>query len=180
MTAGVHDGVNVRHLCCSVHECQDALPSQRDYFCLAHANLINQCCIVGCKELAQPGFRTCTVEAHRAFQKHADMRNSAMFQLRARLNKANISDVPLAGSSSTSMPTPSSLPPSLVVPDSQSQSNETAPPPVASLPVKGKLSRSWTHNEQLFVRCCGVITSRATLFGSEAITGVKVCNATSH
>jgi hypothetical protein len=103
-----------------------------------------------------------------------------MFQLRARLNKANISDVPLAGLSSTSMPTPSSLPPSLVVPDSQSQSNETAPPPVALLPVKGKLSRSWTHNEQLFVRCCGVITSRATLFGSEAITGVKVRNATSH
>lgn len=41
--------------------------------------------------------------------------------------------------------------------------------------VKGRTARRWTHNEQLFVRCCGVIVSRATFFGSEGVSGVKVC-----
>jgi hypothetical protein len=43
--------------------------------------------------------------------------------------------------------------------------------------IRGRLSRRWTHNEQLIVRCCGIILSRATFFGSEAITAVKVCCA---
>ncbi|KZV83825.1 hypothetical protein EXIGLDRAFT_625124 [Exidia glandulosa HHB12029] len=34
-------------------------------------------------------------------------------------------------------------------------------------------TRTWTHNEQLAVRCCGVIISRATMFQAEAITGVR-------
>lgn len=40
--------------------------------------------------------------------------------------------------------------------------------------VKGRASRRWTHNEQLFVRCCGVIVSRATFFGAEGVAGHKV------
>jgi hypothetical protein len=32
----------------------------------------------------------------------------------------------------------------------------------------------WTHNEQLIMRTCGVILSRATLFGSEAVSAVNV------
>jgi hypothetical protein len=48
--------------------------------------------------------------------------------------------------------------------------------PLLSRPVKirGRLSRRWTHNEQLMIRCCGIILSRATFFGSEALTSVKV------
>ncbi|KZV90926.1 hypothetical protein EXIGLDRAFT_592899, partial [Exidia glandulosa HHB12029] len=38
---------------------------------------------------------------------------------------------------------------------------------------KTTFQRSWTHNEQLAVRCCGVIISRATFFQAEAIQGVK-------
>jgi hypothetical protein len=33
-----------------------------------------------------------------------------------------------------------------------------------------------THNEQLVVACCGVILGRGTMFGAEAISGVKVSN----
>ena len=40
--------------------------------------------------------------------------------------------------------------------------------------LKGRFSRRWTHNEQLFVRCCGIIISRATFYGSEGVSGVKV------
>jgi hypothetical protein len=42
---------------------------------------------------------------------------------------------------------------------------------------KGRMSRRWTHNEQLFVYPCGVIASRATFFGSEGVSGVKVDEA---
>ncbi|KAJ7086968.1 hypothetical protein C8R44DRAFT_650414, partial [Mycena epipterygia] len=132
MTAGVHDGVNVRHFCCSVHDCTEALPSQRDFFCYTHRDLIKVCCIKDCNAKAQPGFRTCAIESHRAFQMDADERNAGMFQLRNRLHNAHIEPR-----------------------------------------VKGKLTRNWTHNEQLFVRCCGIIVSRATFFGSEGVTGVK-------
>ena len=40
--------------------------------------------------------------------------------------------------------------------------------------TKGQFGRKKTHNEQLVVYCCGVIGARATMFGAEAITGVKV------
>ncbi|KAJ7323238.1 hypothetical protein DFH08DRAFT_711918, partial [Mycena albidolilacea] len=158
ITAGVHDGVNVRHLSCSVHNCQEALPTQRDFFCLSHSDQIKICCIVGCTEPAQPGFRTCTTETHRAFQTQSEEKNSAMFQLRARLQNATISDVPLAGALTDN-------PGLIAAPDTVTGS-------VQGGRVKGKLSRSWTHNEQLFVRCCGIIISRATMFGSEGVSGV--------
>lgn len=35
--------------------------------------------------------------------------------------------------------------------------------------------RSWTHNEQLILRPCGVFISRATFYQAEAVSGVKVC-----
>lgn len=184
ITAGVHDGVTVRHLCCSVHDCQEALPTQRHYFCFSHQHLIKQCCIQSCEEPAQPGFRTCSIETHRAFQADADEQNAAMFQLRSRLRNAAISDVPLAGSSSSvaiddplaGLSQTNSAPPfteasNLSTPASTPSTSTSKP----SAPrVKGKLTRSWTHNEQLFVRCCGIIVSRATFFGSEGVSGVTV------
>ncbi|KAJ7455282.1 hypothetical protein B0H11DRAFT_1739867, partial [Mycena galericulata] len=38
---------------------------------------------------------------------------------------------------------------------------------------KGRVSRRWTHNEQLFVRCCGIIVSRATFYGAEGVVAHK-------
>ncbi|KAJ7367255.1 hypothetical protein DFH08DRAFT_1005692, partial [Mycena albidolilacea] len=137
ITAGVHDGVTVRHLSCSVHACQEVLPTQRDFFCVLHSDQIKECCIIGCIEPAQPGFRTCAIESHRAFQTNAEEKNSAMFQLRARLRNATISDYP------------------------------NVPSPRAS-----SFSRE-PYSLQLFVRCCGIIISRATMFGSEGVSGVK-------
>ncbi|KAF7370162.1 hypothetical protein MSAN_00646600 [Mycena sanguinolenta] len=159
MTAGVHDGVTVRHLCCSKHGCKEPLPTQKSFFCLMHQDLLKQCCIVGCENDAQPGFRTCSIASHRNFQLEHNERNSAMFQLHNRLRATGLPQVPAAGSMASSPPLEPEGPS-----DSQSSTSSN---------MKGKLTRSWTHNEQLFVRCCGVIISRATFFGSEAITGVK-------
>lgn len=99
MTAGVHDGVTVRHVCCSVHNCTEPLPTQKSFFCHTHRDRINICCVYGCEVNTEPGFRTCTLQAHRDFQKEADERNSAMFQLHARLRNAGVPQVPVAGSS---------------------------------------------------------------------------------
>ncbi|KAJ7858746.1 hypothetical protein B0H13DRAFT_2571333, partial [Mycena leptocephala] len=161
ITAGVHDGVDVRHVSCGVHECQEAVPTQRHHFCVTHSNQDKICCVIGCNEPARPNFRTCTIESHVAFQAQQDEKNTAMFQLRARLKNTTISDVPRAGSQSEPTPLPAEF------------SSATAEPLNTNIKVKGKLARSWTHNEQLFVRCCGIILSRATMFGSEGVSGVK-------
>ncbi|KAL0566230.1 hypothetical protein V5O48_015786 [Marasmius crinis-equi] len=39
--------------------------------------------------------------------------------------------------------------------------------------VKARFGRRQTHNKQLIVCTCGVISARATMFGAEAISGVK-------
>lgn len=41
--------------------------------------------------------------------------------------------------------------------------------------VSGVFSRRWTHNEQLMVWPCGIVIARATFFGAEAVSAVKVC-----
>lgn len=41
-------------------------------------------------------------------------------------------------------------------------------------PSKAMFARRRTHNEQLVVCSCGIISARATMFGAEAISGVKV------
>ncbi|KAJ6475036.1 hypothetical protein C8R47DRAFT_1293375, partial [Mycena vitilis] len=51
--------------------------------------------------------------------------------------------------------------------EDEAASDTTAPK------VKGRPSRRWTHNEQLFVRCCGIVISRATFFGAESVSGQK-------
>lgn len=40
--------------------------------------------------------------------------------------------------------------------------------------LKARFARRRTHNEQLIVSCCGVVLARGTMFGAEAISGVKV------
>ncbi len=45
--------------------------------------------------------------------------------------------------------------------------------------VKSTLARRWTHNEQLVVKCCGVIISRATFYNSEGMSNVLVSLFTS-
>ncbi|KAJ7267708.1 hypothetical protein B0H12DRAFT_1068094 [Mycena haematopus] len=136
MTASVHDGVSVQHACCSVHDCLESLPTQRAHFCHTHRDLAKICAIKSCSAHAEPGFLTCVDEAHRAVQREADERNTAMFQLRSRLRKGNINQVPRAGDTRPSQS------------QSPSLSNQSQTPTPTKL--KGKLTRSWTHNEQLF------------------------------
>ena len=77
-----------------------------------------------------------------------------MFQLKERLRKAGLADDPVDGIVET------------VCPEKPDSGNKT---------VRARFGRRRTHNEQLIVRPCGVIVSRATFFGSEPVSEVKVC-----
>lgn len=93
-----------------------------------------------------------------------------MFVLRARLARSSGQVEPAAPTSEMDYLDEGPL---------EDDGNEPELPPTnpsVSQPVKirGRLSRRWTHNEQLMIRCCGIILSRATFFGSEALTSVKV------
>ena len=156
------DGVTMGHPCCCVQDCTIPLLNQQDWFCPMHESLKSQCCIYGCSALAESHHITCEIPSHRAFEKSRKA-NPAFFTLRRRLDRAGLADIPIAGTSSDQSGAADSLPrPNLNNPDNRSQT------------PKGCTSRCWTHSEQLFVRPCDVIVSRATNFGSEGVSGVKV------
>jgi hypothetical protein len=165
VSAGVTDGVTLGHPCCSIHDCTIPLASQQHLFCPAHANHQLLCCIQNCSISAEKGYRTCREPSHRAFEISKNVNKSALTMLRGRLVQAGLQEGSVTGSgvdSTSHTQLLASTNPSAVGNNSQ-----------PSL-VKGRISRRWTHNEQLFVRCCDVIISHATFFGSEGVSGVKV------
>ncbi|KAJ6515021.1 hypothetical protein C8R47DRAFT_1089628 [Mycena vitilis] len=141
MSGGVHDGVTVRHVSCSVHDCTEAVISQRDLFCYTHRDLAKVCCIRGCEAAAHPGFKTCSDDAHRAFQLAAEEKNTAMFQLRSRLRQAGLSQAPMAGSTDPLDVDPDA-PEDVAAAAAAAAVDPDAPPR-----LKGRLYRNWT------VRC---------------------------
>jgi hypothetical protein len=159
--AGVTDGVKCGHTCCSIHDCTIPLSDQQDRFCSTHKDRQFICCIQGCHKQIEAGNRTCNEPSHRDYERSQQQNGRAIHLLRDRLRRAGVESIPLAGGirecTGVQGPTP------LDVADS---SRPEGP--------RGRMSRRWTHNEQLFVFCCGIIVSRATFFGSEGVSGVKV------
>lgn len=167
LSACVTDGVTVGHVCCGVADCQIPLANQSAWFCPAHSKLQFICAVAGCEHRSGIGWRTCDNPTHRAFEEQRRTKGKAMFVLRARQARNT-------GQAEPRPPT-SDMDYLDEVPEEEDQDPPTAPTPSNDLvKIRGRLSRRWTHNEQLIVRCCGIILSRATFFGSEAITSVKV------
>ncbi|KAJ7508142.1 hypothetical protein B0H11DRAFT_1704742 [Mycena galericulata] len=157
--AAACDGNTIGHRSCKVHDCKNPLPSLRQHFCADHQHLKLKCAVIECPSDNIPGHRTCGDPDHRALETAYFKRGDAMFQLRSRLKKAGVS-----------------------VPDDSISSN--GPVEVEDTDCDGKpeggnrrlraiFGGRWTHNEQLIMRTCGVILSRATLFGSEAVSAVN-------
>lgn len=163
--AVVMDGVTVGRPCCSVHDCQGHLPSQRARFCSDHVALNHQCAVVGCENANEGDFKTCTIESHRALEKVGTEARSALFQLRKRLVTLRIPNGPDMAEQCENEP----------------QAHEAGEPDVdedaevaGENKLRARFSRRWTHNEQLCVATCGTITGRMTMFGSEAVSGARV------
>lgn len=151
-------------------------------FCPIHSFLEQVCAVSGCNnpsDVAQ-GFRTCALPAHRDPELDSKVQSKANFQLRSTLQSSTPSNA--APTDDNDSPELLDVP---LVPDfdkgSQAYqpltSNTRSHPPGKSERVKfNALVRQRTHNEQLLVRPCGVILSRATFGGSEGVMSVKVSN----
>ena len=172
LSACVMDGVCVGHPRCQVYHCTRGLRSPRDRHCEAHRNLDTVCAIAGCKEACTDGKRTCSAPNHRSVEEERRQRGRALVELKRRLEARNVA------SSIRALPEKESTFAVLDDPDLDD------PPETSN--VAGKASKTqrcqpkttltcrWTHNEQLLVRPCGVIVSRATFFEAESLPNARV------
>ncbi|KAJ7063036.1 hypothetical protein C8F01DRAFT_1081698 [Mycena amicta] len=154
--AGVTNGVTIGHPCCLKFNCQERLASMKDHFCPRHTGCDSQCRVSICKTEAEPGFITCVLVAHRALEEkmHADSK-SAFVDLTRRLEKSNVPCTPRKRKTKTPHAPPSQ------------------PPAEAKSAGKLETTRKYTHNDQLFVLPCGIITARTTFFTAEGPDSVQ-------
>lgn len=178
VSAAVTDGVTVGHTCCSVEgNCMIPLASPRDRFCPTHSHKKLECFVQDCAEPAQPGHASCLAESHRALEISLQQRNrKALTELRRRLKKAGVSSVAPAGGDLCTADVDASDNPA--TPDTDTSHPQQSTPQPS--PAKGRTSRKYTHNEQLCVKCCGIIISRATFYHAEGVAAVKVCPSRCH
>ncbi|KAJ7741865.1 hypothetical protein B0H16DRAFT_1323588 [Mycena metata] len=161
--AAACDGNSIGHRSCKVHDCQNPLPNLRHHFCVKHQHLSLKCAVIDCPAQTAPGHRTCDAQDHRSLEAAYFTRGNAMFQLRARLKKAGVA-VP-----DDSVPLGDAAGPVEVDAD-----DCDGKPEGGNRRLRAIFGGRWTHNEQLIMRTCGVILSRATLFGSEAVSAVNL------
>ena len=176
MQGAVCDGINtVAHPCCVVHDCKSPLISNRHRFCHAHNHLASQCAVINCLSESATGFRTCDKGEHRALEDAHSMRGKALFQLQGRLKMAGVA-VPPDSASLESIPSAEDeevILEAVIGGHRELQCDEKSES--GNRKLRAHFGRRRTHNEQLIMRPCGVILSRATFFGSEAISAVNVC-----
>lgn len=195
LSAGVTDGVTVGHPCCSVLNCQIPLERGKDRFCPTHKGRSDVCAVEGCTESTTRGFVTCKDVDHRRWEASQRLPGSTSYRVLRRRHEKHTQPVPDTTSSSkcyghckykcvtndtvgwTDIQSgPSGDPVITPMVDFDPSPAEEPPdePDPNILEMKGRTYRRWTHNEQLYVCCCGVIKARATFFGSEGVLGVIV------
>ena len=131
------------------------------------------CAVTTCESPIVPGQKTCTDPDHQSLENSYFSKGGAMFQLKERLRKARAPNV------NSSVPSPDNH---TVLNDDEvsvelegNHCDEKAPE--GNRKIRAYFGKRRTHNEQLIMRPCGVIISRATFYGSEAISSVNVrCN----
>ncbi|KAJ7106902.1 hypothetical protein C8R44DRAFT_637688, partial [Mycena epipterygia] len=147
--------------------CKTPLASHRRHFCPDHEHLTLKCAVIECKTDVAVRHRTCSDPDHRALEKAYFSRGKALFQLRSRLKKAGVAVQD------------DSVPPGVSAEEFDDEviieSGRDGPtvvdcdgkPEVGNRTHRAYFGARRTHNEQLIMRACGVILSRATFFGSE-------------
>ncbi|KAJ7167590.1 hypothetical protein C8R46DRAFT_1093498 [Mycena filopes] len=196
----VTDGITIGRPCCAVHDCLEPLPTVKHRYCNIHRSFNRQCVVTDCKHDSDNGFRTCSIPDHRALESYHYLQGKAMFQLKRRLERLNVSQTHDSLSSGTRNPHPrmtdeleGDLLPDLVDAETEDEDVELegagadadedveidatgicdGKPESGNRRVRARFGRRRTHNEQLCVGSCGVILGRATFYGSEAPNGVR-------
>lgn len=135
-----------------------------------HAYLNDKCAIIDCLSPVESGFRTCKLPDHRALERAYYKKGKALANLRQRLKNVAV----LADSAGV----PESAQDDLDAGDEEvvveSAASCNGKPEIGNRKLKAFFGRRRTHNEQIIMRPCGVIPSRATFYGSEAVSAVNV------
>ncbi|RDX47787.1 hypothetical protein OH76DRAFT_1353662 [Lentinus brumalis] len=155
INACVMDGVTIGHPRCNVDRCVARLASPRDRFCEEHSDQERQCAIRGCNNATTDGMRTCSIAAHRSFENERRERGKALFRLRRRHERTME-----AGQRNAEA----------VSKKPRQNPRKARAETLNNLTKKAAISRRWTHNEQLMVRTCGVVISRATFYEAESMS----------
>lgn len=148
-----------------MHDCKDPLITHRHRFCADHYGRNTLCSVTDCLSTCEDGHRTCPDPEHRKLEDKYYKRAKAIFRLREQAAKS----LPLDSAPTMSQSSSDSNVEVSVEAESCEGKSE-----VGNRKLKAYFGRRRTHNEQIIMRPCGVILSRATFFGSEAISAVNV------
>lgn len=171
----ITDGLEMGRPCCMEAHCRGPLRTPQDRYCAGHMHRASFCVVVGCCFAHREGFRTCP--EHAAVEDHHVATGKAMFTLRTCLQRAKVA-----------LPTDAIEPSAPADEDVEVETEEAAGEPSTSsagpcpvktadgdhVRVRARFGRRRTHNEQLIVRPCGIITCRETFYGSETVPQVVV------
>ena len=172
----VTDGITIGHPCCGVAHCSQPLKNNKDRFCQGHGDEQNICCVVNCRESVESGYLTCSEANHRALDTRRQMGNKAFFQLRDRLARQKVTHPDDAFCAQVQDD---------IVDELHLQAEEHDPAcsgkdEDGKKRIRARFGRRRSHNEQIFVRPCGIIVARATLFGSETTPQTVVSHISHH
>lgn len=151
-----------------MHDCKIPLTNNRAHFCPTHQHLVLQCAVVGCEVKRVAGFRTCSDTDHRALELAYFQRGKALFQLREKAKRAGLA-VP---SDLVEMDLAMGDDEEIIVESEKLDCGDK--PGEGNRKLRAYFGCRRTHNEQIIMRPCGMITSRAPLHGSEAVSAVHV------
>lgn len=112
---------------------------------------------------------TCTIPEHRQLEQNHKKRDKALFQLRGRLQRANVSHPNDAFAAEVTAEEVEEM----IIPTSGEC--EATKDPNGNRKLRTLFGRRRTHNEQIFVRPCGMIVAHATFYGSESVSQTVVC-----
>lgn len=137
--------------------CRITLSSPRDRYCPEHQDQMSLCTFRDCSRQRENGFQTCDAADHRAEELAHRETGQSIFQLKMRLFYSAQAEKEREAEENAAK-----------------EASANDPPRRSKKKSKAVFHRTWTHNEQLAVRPCGIIVSRATFYQAEAISGVKV------
>ncbi|KAF4577396.1 hypothetical protein EYR40_000009 [Pleurotus pulmonarius] len=131
----------------------------------------SKCALDDCEEPSEARFRTCANPDHRKLEGiYFNGKGKAVSQLQSRLKKAGLAVSP----DSASLNTTTDEMVEGVIEGSEDCSGKSDAAGYTKRKMRACFGTNYTHTELLFMRPCGVILSRATLYGSEAISAVHL------
>ena len=148
-----------------------ALANNHHRYCPEHNGHNHICAVEGCLQPVavrsaseDPPRMTCDISEHAALEKRHKQRGTAFFQLRGKLQCANVSNPPNSEAAELSAEEVEEM---ALTDGEGDQSSRPSKPNTGIHKIRALFGRRRTHNEQIMVRPCGIIVARQTFFGSE-------------